>query len=221
MKSKFILLATLALIALVALGVAWRMGWIHEAIAWKEPLLATCRAYPLALFLAIAILPGLAFPAAPLFILAGVVWGADALTCAMTLAAVMLNITWSHAFAAGWGQKIIQRLLGEHWVTWKSNKGSHDWRLAAVLRLTPGVPLFAQNYLLGLIGMPLRYSLGIALPTTGLYVCGFVLTGGAIFEGQTGRVILGISLLIATSLAVKIVRQRLLKRGEMPLSRPA
>lgn len=213
MKSKFILLATLALIALVALGVAWRLGWVHEAFSWKDPLLATCRAYPIALFAAIALLPGLAFPAAPLFILAGVVWGADALACAMTLAAVVVNITWSHSLAAGFGQKIIQRLLGKHWEMWKSKTGSHDWRIAAALRLTPGIPLFAQNYLLGLIGMPLRHSIAIAIPTTGLYVCGFVLTGGAIFEGRMGHILLGLSFLIVSSFAIKMMQYRMARRS--------
>ena len=217
MKSKSFLLIAFALLALMALGMAWHVGWIQQAMSLKDPVLAWCRLHPMALFAAIAILPGLAFPVAPLIILAGVVWGASPSSCAMALLAVGINISWSHVLAAGFGRKLIQRLLGEHWEKWKSKTGSHDWRIAAVLRLTPGVPLCAQNYLLGLIGMPLRYSLAIALPTTGLYVCGFVLTGGAIFEGKTGYIILGFSLLLATSLAVNIVQKRLAKRHPMPV----
>jgi len=207
MKSQSFLLIAFALLALMALGMAWHVGWIQQAMSLKDPVLAWCRLHPMALFAAIAILPGLAFPAAPLIILAGVVWGASPSSCAMALLAVGINISWSHVLAAGFGRKLIQRLLGEHWEKWKSKTGSHDWRIAAVLRLTPGVPLCAQNYLLGLIGMPLRYSLAIALPTTGLYVCGFVLTGGAIFEGKTSWLIVGFLILIIASLAMKKIRR--------------
>ena len=208
MKTKVLMLATVLLLV----SLAWHKGWIHSALALKGPLLEACRVHPVLLFAAIAILPGCAFPAAPLFILAGAVWGANPGTCAVTLAAAIINISWTHAVAAGFGQKFIQRILGKYWDAWKSKTGSHDWRLAAALRLTPGIPLFAQNYLLGLIGMPLRHSIVIAIPTTGLYVCGFVLTGGAIFEGNIGLCILGLALLLVTSYAVKKMHQRLAQR---------
>jgi uncharacterized membrane protein YdjX (TVP38/TMEM64 family) len=203
--NRFLPFAALAVLAIVALGIAWHFGWIQQAISLKDPLLEWCRVHPVALFLAIAILPSFAFPASPLLILAGVVWGSNPLACAISLAAVLINITWSHWLSAGVGRKIIQRLLGDHWEKWKSKSGSHDWRLAVALRLTPGVPLCAQNYLLGLLGMPLRYSLAVALPTSGLYVFGFVLTGGAIFEGKTGLLIFGFSLLVIACFVLKVI----------------
>lgn len=82
-------------------------------------------------------------------------------------------------------------------------------KLTLLLRVTPGVPLFIQNYAIGILGIPLRYSVLLAAPITGLYVCGFVLTGGAIFEGQIGVLILGISILIAATLTIKIIRGRI------------
>lgn len=57
--------------------------------------------------------------------------------------------------------------------------------------------------------MPLWISLTIAIPTTGLYVCGFVLTGGAIFEGSLGAAIAGVSILITATIVVKMMRRRL------------
>jgi hypothetical protein len=49
----------------------------------------------------------------------------------------------------------------------------------------------------------------ISIPINGLFVTGFVLTGGAIFEGSLGAAIAGLSILIAASFAVKIVRRRM------------
>lgn len=77
-----------------------------------------------------------------------------------------------------------------------------------MLRITPGVPLFVQNYTLGLLGVPLLHSLVIALPICGLYTSGFVLTGGAIFKGHIGLIIAGFSLLAAASIGINLARRK-------------
>jgi len=171
-------------------------------------LLNWCRENPAGLFLAIAILPGFACPASPLLILAGIVWGSTASACALAVSAVLLNITWTHWLSAGPGRTIIARILGERWERWQSMPRTNLWKLALMLRITPGVPLFVQNYATGLLGIPLLHSLAIALPISALYGSGFVLTGGAIFKGQIGLVIAGISLLAAATIAINLIRQK-------------
>jgi hypothetical protein len=57
--------------------------------------------------------------------------------------------------------------------------------------------------------VPFVSYLLISVPINGLFVTGFVFTGGAIFEGQIGVLILGISILIAAAIAVKMIRRRL------------
>ncbi len=209
MKFSAKILLPLVILGAVCAFIAWQMGWIDRALGLKEPVLAWCRSHPVALFAAIAILPGIGFPVSALLVLAGVVWGSTPLACGLALIAVLMNITWSHLLASGIGGKWLRLLLGKHWERWSSTAGTGDWRLACILRITPGIPLFVQNYLMGLLGIPLRHSLAIAIPTTGLYVCGFVLTGGAIFEGRIGLLIVGVSVLVAASLAVKMIRRRM------------
>jgi uncharacterized membrane protein YdjX (TVP38/TMEM64 family) len=208
-------LILMALLAMAAGFVAWKMGWVEWALAMKEPVLIWCRSHPIYLFAAIAILPGFGFPVAPLLILAGAVWGSNPFACGLALLAVIFNISWTHTLAAGWGRKIIMRVLGSRWDKWKLASGTHDWRLALILRITPGIPLCIQNYLLGLLNMPLWVSAAISIPTTGLYVCGFVLTGGAIFEGQAGLLLLGLSILIAASLTLKIILKKISNRNSI------
>jgi len=175
-------------------------------------LLDWCRANPIGLFLAIAILPGFACPASPLLILAGIVWGSTASGCALAVSAVLLNITWTHWLSAGPCRTIITRILGERWERWQSMPRTNLWKLALMLRITPGVPLFVQNYATGLLGIPLLHSLAIALPISALYGSGFVLTGGAIFKGHTGLVIAGISLLAAATIAINLIRRNSQRR---------
>lgn len=172
-------------------------------------ILHWCRDHPALIFLAIAILPGFAIPSSPLLILAGITWGATPKSCAIALAAVGINIIWSHLVAAGPARNILTRILGHRLARFQNLSTADHLRLVTVLRLTPGVPLFVQNYGLGLLGAPLRLSLLLAIPTTGLYVCGLVLTGGAIFEGRFGILILGISILIVATIVVHFLRSKL------------
>lgn len=183
-------------------------------------LLNWCRENPAGLFLAIAILPGFACPASPLLILAGIVWGSTASGCALAISAILLNITWTHWLSAGPCRTLVSRILGERWERWQSMPRTNLWKLALMLRITPGVPLFVQNYTLGLLGVPILHSLAIALPISGLYTSGFVLTGGAIFKGQIGLVIAGISLLAAATIAINLARKYFIKDGEKDMSAP-
>lgn len=183
-------------------------------------LLNWCRENPVGLFLAIAILPGFACPASPLLILAGIVWGSTASGCALAISAILLNITWTHWLSAGPCRAIVSRILGERWERWQSMPRTNLWKLAFMLRITPGVPLFVQNYATGLLGIPLLHSLAIALPISALYGSGFVLTGGAIFKGQTGLVIAGLSLLAAATIAINLARKYFIKDGEKDMSDP-
>jgi len=172
-------------------------------------VLAWCRENPIYLFTAIAILPGVAFPVAPLLLLAGAVWGANPLSCLIALSAVCINITWTHWIATGPMRGILARFMGNRWQRWAEMPRDSHWKIACMLRITPGVPLFMQNYLIGLLGVPLIYSLALAIPITGGYVCGFVLTSGAIFEGRVGMLVLGLSLLAAASLFVHLLKKKL------------
>ena len=202
-------LILMALLAMAAGFVAWKMGWVEWALAMKEPVLNWCRSNPVALFAAIAILPGFGFPASPLLILAGAVWGSDLGSCLIAIAATALNMTWTYAAAAGPARRLISRILGSRWDKWKDMDRRNLLKLTLLLRITPGVPLFIQNYTLGLLAVPFASYLLISVLINGLFVIGIVLTGGAIFEGQIGLLILGISLLIAASVALKMIRRRL------------
>lgn len=186
-------------------------------ITWKDIILMWCRDHPVWLFAAIAILPGCAFPVSPLLILAGAVWGGTPTACALALAAILINITWTHLLAAGPSRSIIIRMLGNRWTRWQQPKMKNHWRVVCMLRLTPGIPLCIQNYLIGLLGIPLKASVILAIPITGTYVCGFVLTGGAIFEGRIGMLLLGVSLLIITSLMVSFLHRKIFKSKPLNL----
>ena len=176
------------------------MSFIETISQWSA-------ANPLYLFLAIALLPAFGFPASPLLILAGIVWGSTWQTCLITIAAVALNMSFSYYLAAGPARAIITRLLGDRWNRWKNIHPDNLRRFTVVMRITPGIPFFLQNYLLGLIGVPYLTYLLISIPLNAIFVVGFVLTGGAIFQGNLGMIATGIAVLVAAAVALRMLRR--------------
>lgn len=164
--------------------------------------------YPWVLFAALVFLPGVGFPAGALLLLAGISWGSNGTSCLLALAAITLNIVWTHALAAGPARKHMVRWMGERLQPWFALPRKDLVKIAWLLRVTPGVPLFVQNYGLGALGVPLRISLLTALPVVSLYACGFVLTGGAIFDGRLGLAISGLALVATAAIATRFLPKR-------------
>jgi len=176
--------------------------------AFKQFVTSYGAEYPWVIFVALVVLPGFGFPASALFLLAGIVWGSNPMSCLLAVSAIVLNVIWTHTVASGPARKLMIRWMGERLQPWFALPNKDLMKIAWVLRVTPGMPLFVQNYGLGALGVPLRISLLTALPVVSLYACGFVLTGGAIFDGRVGMAITGISLLVVAAIGVKILRSR-------------
>ncbi|QTN32159.1 VTT domain-containing protein [Akkermansiaceae bacterium] len=210
-KRNIAILTALGAIAAITGGIilARNPDLIRQALSIVDVISAWCTTHPAFLFLAIVLLPGFGFPASPLIVLAGVVWGSTWQTCAITIAAVALNMAWTHFLAAGPARAIVIRLLGERWQRWKNIHPDNLRRLTILFRITPGIPFFIQNYVLGLLGVPFLTYISISVPLNGIFVIGFVLTGGAIFEGDLGMVAAGISILIAAALGLGFLRSKL------------
>ena len=175
----------------------------------KNLVITWCSSNSLVLYAAIVVLPGLGFPASVLLVLAGVVWGASLQTCAIALSAIILNLLWTRWLAAGPGKHLISRMLGKRWSRLENLPRADLYRLTCILRVTPGLPLFAQNYILGVLGVPLRPYLMISVPLNALWVVGFVITGGAVFQGRAGIAITGVCILVAGTLLIRLIRSRM------------
>ena len=186
----------------------------HPERAYWINLLSSVKSFlelnPWALVLALATLPGLGFPISPLLVLFGVVlpplYGLPA-TLALAYLAQGLCTTWSYALARGPLHSLLKKYVLRS-RNLPEMTHSNTMRLGLFLRLTPGIPYAMQNIILGIMGMRLRPYLFISIPITSLWTTGFIITGGAIFEGQLGWALGGILFLIALMLAIHIWRQK-------------
>ena len=174
----------------------------------KEQLIELCQAHPVLLFLAIAILPGMGFPASPLLIAAGVAWGGGLRACSLAISASAINMTWTYFLATGIGKPLLLRLFGKRLQKWEAPQGKNLYLITAALRLTPGIPFFLQNYALGIMGIPFRPYILMSIPLSGIYMIGFVVSGGAILSGNIAQALAGMGLILLVTLLLRFIRSR-------------
>ncbi len=197
-----------------AVLLAWRMG-VDAAMLkgyWKQSEAFLVK-NPWALFLALVFLPGLPVPMSLLFLTAGVVWKESPITaCSICIFAMALNQTWTYWFAAGPARKLVEKLLAATSIQIPDLPRGDHLKLILVMRLTPGIPLFFQNYLLGFLRAPFYLYLPISILCTGVIGCGVVLSGAGLADGKLKWAITGVSLIVLGGVLTHAIRSWLGRR---------
>jgi uncharacterized membrane protein YdjX (TVP38/TMEM64 family) len=210
------LVLSLLLMGMLAGLLAWQMGVTPSVIksAWMtvEGYLKT---HPSTLFWALVILPGLPVPSTALLLTAGVVWRERPLmACLLCLLALLLNLSWTYWLAAGPGRKVVERILAATPIKVPELPKGDQLKLILVLKLTPGIPLFLQNYLLGFLRAPFHLFLGISLLANGLIGTGVVLSGAGLSDGRIVPAISGIFLIVAGTVFTRWIRRWMARRKQ-------
>jgi len=190
---------------------AWKMGLdgVMLKSAWQQAE-AYLMERPWLLFTGLVVLPGLPIPTSALLFLAGTVWrDRPVAACAVCLVAMALNMTWTYWVAARPGRGLVEKLLAATSLRIPDLPRGNHLRMILILRLTPGVPLFLQNYLLGFFRVPFRLYLPVSMGCTGLIASGVVLSGAGVAEGNLTPVVTGVALIVLGFLLVQMIRQRL------------
>lgn len=162
------------------------MGWVRSA-------------GPVAFFTAMALAPALAAPVIPFDLAAGPVFGEQLgmpLVVALSVAALTVNMLITYALARRALRPLFEKLMARLGYRLPQMESGDLTDLTIVLRVTPGMPFFVQNYLLGIAGVPfLRYAL-ISTTVIGIYTAGLVLFGDALLHGKAKMAMLAVSLLV-------------------------
>ena len=190
---------------------AWKMGvngaMLKEGWGQMEGVL---RERPCLLFAALVVLPALPLPASALLFLAGTVWrDRPVVACAVCLVAMALNMSWTYWAAAHPGRKLVEKLLAMTSIRVPDLQRRNDLRLILILRLTPGIPFFLQNYSLGFFRVPFRLYLPLSIGCSGMISCGVVLSGAGVADGNLTPVLSGVALIGLGMVLVQMIRQRL------------
>lgn len=181
-------------------AIGWELlGSIHELLAH----------YPGWLFLAMVILPGIGVPVSALVLLAAASYTERfgiVLTCAVTLLAVALNMSWTYWLAGNPGQRLLDRIRHRHAERLKAMASANALHVILLFRIMPGIPFVVQNYLLGFLRVPFGLYLGLSSLLQSLFVAALILSGDALFSGRLHHLFLGLSFLAAAFCLVVLVR---------------
>ena len=173
------------------------------------------------LFAGLVVLPGLPVPTSALFFLAGTVWRDRPLTaCAICLAALALNMSWTYWVASRPGRGLVKKLLAVWALRIPELPKGNDVRLILILRLTPGLPLFLQNYVLGFFRVPFRLYLPLSLGCSGLIASGIVLSGAGVATGDLTPLLAGVAVIVLGWFVVQRIRRRLARGGTSTFKLP-
>jgi len=161
-------------------------------------------ANPIFYVLALGILPYLGVPSSFIYFVAGSVYGPTKGIC-WSAVGLALNLVLGYVIGTRWLREPITRWLDRR--GWRPEVPPGEFgRLVVLTRIIPGPPLVAQNFFLALAGVPFAQYFILSLPLTLLYAAGFLLTSGALFQGNSKLVILGVSLIIALALLAHVVK---------------
>ncbi len=215
--------AAVGLLAAMALGIyAWQSGvTLAQLKDFGTTGIDFLGSNPLLLFAAIAILPLLPIPVSALLVLAGVVYipiMGIPMACALAITAMTINLLLAYWIAAFPGRSFVESLLKKVEYSLPVLNHGDQFKLALIMRITPGVPFLFQNLASGILRMPLKIYIPVSVVVVGFYTCAFMITGGALFSGNAGKAILGISLIIVLSAVTALIRKKLAsKKRHVPL----
>jgi len=200
-----------ALLGAGLLLLAWRLGVDFEMLrdGWLSAE-GFLRGRPWWLFAALVVLPGFPVPMSALLVLTGMMWrDRPAAACGIALSAMALNMCWTYWLAAGPARRLVERLLVQSTYRIPKLPKNNHLRALLILRLTPGIPLFVQNYVLGFMHVPFGLYLPVSMACSGLVASGVVLSGAGVAGGNFMPAITGVGLIVVGLLVVQMLRQRM------------
>jgi uncharacterized membrane protein YdjX (TVP38/TMEM64 family) len=192
-----------ALLVVLVLMLLWSQ-WDAEAFAaWKQ------QAGPLPYFAAMVVLPALGLPMTPLFIVAGATFGA-VVGLTGSLLALAGHLALCFWVARSGLRPHVERWLAHFDVDLPAFDGRRDraLRFLLLVRLAPGVPAFAKNYLLGVAGIPFALYMGVSMLVGGTYAAGFVILGESVLARDARGVAIAAAGLALAGLAFWWLRRQ-------------
>jgi uncharacterized membrane protein YdjX (TVP38/TMEM64 family) len=148
------------------------------------------------------------FTAGPTFIpQMGTAW-----VCVLTSLAMTLDLALAYWLARYAARPLLSRLMEK--MGYKLPKvapGDHTG-LTVLLRVTPGPPLFIQNYLLGLAEVPFKTYILISAPIMSAWSLAAVLASDALVAGKGRTAFIALGLVAGLLIAVRLVRKRYARR---------
>jgi len=179
-----------AIIVTLLLAVWWH--WDDELMqSWQES------AGPLPFFGAMALLPAFGVPMTPFFIIAGATFGIWTALIG-SLCAVSLNLMLCYRIAHSGLRPQLERIIHRTRYTLPDLR-EHSKRavpFTVLVKIAPGVPAFAKNYIISLAGVSFPIYFLISLPFTALFGASFIVLGDSAVDQRPAGVAIAVGMLL-------------------------
>jgi uncharacterized membrane protein YdjX (TVP38/TMEM64 family) len=217
-KNRAVLPAFAAVCGLALAGVVF--WWIrkegYEVRAAIDWVLARVRGLgPGTFFSLMAVLPTLGVPVSVFTLTAGPVF-APVLGLPLVVVLSLLSLGTNLVLTYGLSRWVLrpwaQRLCG--WLGFRIPEVSEsDQRsLVILVRVTPGPPYVLQNYVLGLARVSFAAYFPISWAVVSVYSTAVIIFGDALVNGRGRGVLIGVGLLVAFVVGVRVVRKKMNRR---------
>jgi len=201
---------TLGFVVLVAAGLLVNRG--VDVRGLLERGMNTIReAGPVAFFLSMAVLPAVGMPVLAFALTAGPVFGERLGMPAvvfLSCLAITANLTLAYAMARWALRPVLKKLITRMGYKLPQVGEGGTTELIVILRCTPGIPYFVQNYLLGVAEVPFRKYFIISFVLSMPQTAAFVLFGEALLHGKGKMILIAVSILVAAGAATQLLRKR-------------
>lgn len=212
-KIQRLKLAILAIVATTVLLLALRGVSVLEL--GQRGMVAIRDAGPGVYFVAMALLPAVGVPMLTFTLTAGPMFGERlgiGTVVVLSLAAITVNFILTYFLARHAMRPVLEKLMTRFGYELPKIEEGDVTDVTIIVRVTPGIPFFAQNYLLGLASVPFgKYLMLTCIFTWGLSAA-FVLFGDALMRGEGKMTLITTSLLIAATAATHLTRRHYSKK---------
>lgn len=178
------------------------VDWLRDAGPW-------------AFFAAMALLPAFGAPISLFTITAGPAFGL-AVSIPAAAAAMIINMTINYWVARRWLRPTVEWFFRHTSYKIPRASAENSRMLTLLVRLTPGLPYFAQGFVLGLAEVPFGIYLTISFAVQYTFALGLLIFGEALMQGRTGMIVLGASILVAAAVVIQLLRRRYARRDTTP-----
>jgi len=207
-RALLLKLAIVGVVLLVAAGLLIR-GLDFRALL-EQGLDIIRGAGPVAFFTAMVLLPACGVPML-IFSLPVVSLFAERIglvpVLLLSVAAMTANLVLTYFLARRWLRPLLAWLVQRLGYRMPQVEEGDATSLIVILRVTPGIPFFMQNYLAGLAGVPFGKYLLISCLLTWPMNVGIMLFGDALLHGKGKVALVSFSLLLAVTAATHLVRR--------------
>lgn len=207
---KLALVGVVLLVAavLVARGVDLK-GLVHQGLAQIQ------QAGPWAFFSAMALFPSAAVPLSVFSLTVGSIFGPQLgmpVVIACSLLAITVNMIGTYYLASRALRPLAEMLVNRLGYRIPQIEEGDIWDVILLVRVTPALPFFAQNYLLGLMRAPLGKYLVVSCAVQWSFNTAFILFGDALLHGKGKVAMLGLGALLALTAGTHLVRRHYARR---------